>query len=248
VGGPFETWLELRERVGDSVGVRQLYELAGQERGLRGCELPREERFELVRRALPVLYPGHQSTADSGRFDPIEVVPYDEKWPATFARWRTVLVEALGPIASRIEHVGSTAVPRLAAKPVVDIQVSVEDQLREEEYAPKIESVGVQLRSRDNEHRYFRPFPGRPRDVHVHVCSASSNWERAHLLFRDYLRQDQAARDEYAAVKLRAAEVWSDDRMAYTEAKDDVIRRTLSQAETWARDVGWTVDCVQSRI
>lgn len=97
----------------------------------------------------------------------------------------------------------------------------------------------MQLRSRDDEHRYFRPFPGRPRDVHVHVCSAGSAWEREHLLFRDYLRAEPATRDAYARVKEQAAAVWGDDRIAYTEAKGPLIRRTLRAADDWAVRSGW---------
>jgi GrpB-like predicted nucleotidyltransferase (UPF0157 family) len=73
-------------------------------------------------------------------------------------------------------------VPGLAAKPIVDIQVSVADMGREDCYVPQCQAAGLQLRSRDREHRYFRPPADRPRDVHVHVCAAGSRWERVHLL------------------------------------------------------------------
>ena len=74
----------------------------------------------------------------------------------------------------RIEHVGSTSVPGLPAKPIVDVQISVDDEDDESRYVPQLEEAGIQLRSRDSLHRYFRPFPDRPRDVHVHVCAAGS--------------------------------------------------------------------------
>jgi GrpB-like predicted nucleotidyltransferase (UPF0157 family) len=90
-------------------------------------------------------------------------------------------------------------------------------------YAPQIQQVGVQLRSRDAQHRFFRPFAGQPREVHVHVCQAGSEWEPEHLLFRDYLRTHPAAKDAYAQVKWEAAAVWPDDRIACTEAKTGVI-------------------------
>lgn len=235
---PFDAWCRLRERDGESVGVLELYELAGRSRGLRAHELPIEERERLSRLALPVLFPGHQVTGDD-RTDPIELAPYDDAWPAAFARWHEALLGGLGAVAIRIEHVGSTAVPGLLAKPVVDIQVSVSDQADEPAYVPAIEAVGVQLRARDEEHRYFRPFPGRPREVHVHVCSAGSRWEHEHLLFRDYLRADPATRDAYADVKRQAAAVWHDDRVAYTDAKGALIRETLRAAEEWAAHTGW---------
>jgi GrpB-like predicted nucleotidyltransferase (UPF0157 family) len=77
--------------------------------------------------------------------------------------------------------------------------------------------------------------------VHVHVCQTGSGWEREHLLFRDYLRSHAGARDAYARVKWEAAQVWSDDRIAYTEAKTGVILDLLGAAETWATTNSWAV-------
>jgi len=147
----------------------------------------------------------------------------------------------LGPVALRIEHVGSTSVPGLAAKPVVDIQVSVADLSDEDRYVPPCEAAGLQFRLRDDEHRYFQPPPGQPRDVHLHVCQQRSSWERVHLLFRDYLRFSPDAREAYAAAKREAARVWGNDRAAYTEAKSDVILAILDQAEAWAAATGWGI-------
>ena len=125
---------------------------------------------------------------------------------------------------------GSTSVPGLLAKPTVDIQVSVTDVSDEDSYVPALAAIGLQLRSRDDFHRYFRPFAGQPREVHVHVCAAGSAWEREHLLFRNYLRDHPEARDAYADAKRKALEVWSDDRLAYTEAKGEAILDILDAA------------------
>jgi GrpB-like predicted nucleotidyltransferase (UPF0157 family) len=95
----------------------------------------------------------------------IVIADYDPRWPARFELERERIQTALGALALRIEHVGSTAVPGLAAKPVVDIQVSVAGLDAETAYVAPLETAGVQLRSRDGLHRYFRPFPGRPREV-----------------------------------------------------------------------------------
>jgi GrpB-like predicted nucleotidyltransferase (UPF0157 family) len=86
-----------------------------------------------------------------------------------YQEWRDRLAGQLSGTALRIEHVGSTAVPGLPAKPTVDIQVSVADLDDESRYVPQIEQAGVQLRSRDALHRFLRPFTGQPRKVHVHV-------------------------------------------------------------------------------
>jgi GrpB-like predicted nucleotidyltransferase (UPF0157 family) len=239
---PFLAWQRLRAAEGRRTTVIDLYELVARTRGLQAYELPPGERAELAHRALGVAWPGFETVEGSEREgEPIEVVPYDPAWPARFAAWRGRIEGALGDPALRVEHVGSTSVPGLAAKPVVDIQVSVADIEDEPGYVPALERAGVQLRSRDAEHRYFRPFPGASREVHVHVCDAGGRWEREHLLFRDYLRSDPAACRRYAVAKYEAAARWPDDRIAYTDAKNDVILDVLEEAEAWARSVGWSV-------
>ena len=75
----------------------------------------------------------------------------------------------------------------------------------------------------------------------MHVCQAGSDWEREHMLFRDYLRSHVDARDAYAKVKQEAAQVWSDDRIAYTEAKTGVVLDLLDAAEIWAMANSWAV-------
>ncbi len=205
-------------------------------RGLHGKDLSRDERERITERALPMMSPGFETIPGSGRGErePVEIVPYDAAWPVRFMDWRDLLAAALHPMAPRIEHVGSTAVPGLAAKPVIDVQISVDDVADESRYVPGIESVGIQLRSREDDHRFFRPFAGRPRDVHVHVCSLGSRWERRHLLFRDYLRADATAQATYTAAKAEIAARWTDDRIAYADAKTDVIEALLAKAEDWA--------------
>jgi GrpB-like predicted nucleotidyltransferase (UPF0157 family) len=179
-----------------------------------------------------------------GRVDPVEVVDYDPGWRDTFALWRARLAQALRMTARRIEHVGSTAVPGLAAKPVVDIQVSVPDVDDESAFAPALEGLGLQLRYRHHGlgWRYFRPRPGLPRDVQVHVCTAGSTWERRHLLFRDYLRAHPDAAHAYADVKHRVAADHHLDRIGYNDAKGPFIDETLELAERWAEATGWRVD------
>jgi GrpB-like predicted nucleotidyltransferase (UPF0157 family) len=232
---PLAAWRQLREAEGPRTTIIDLYELAARRRGLAGHELPRAERVELAASVMAIIWPGFARTESSERGDiHVELVAYDPSWPARYERWRDRLLRQLGNAALRIEHVGSTAVPGLAAKPTIDIQVSVADLDDESRYVPQIEHAGVQLRTRDALRRFFRPFAGQPREVHVHVCQAGSEWEREHLLFRDYLRSHDDARDAYARVKQEAAQVWSDDRIAYTEAKTAIILDLLDAAEIWA--------------
>jgi GrpB-like predicted nucleotidyltransferase (UPF0157 family) len=232
-------WKRLRETKGARATVIDLYRLAAEPRGLEPHELPLNERVALARSVMPIVWPGFELTQGSERSDPIRLVEYDDQWPRAFERWRDRIANSLGPLARRIEHVGSTSVPGLPAKPRIDIQVSVEDIDDEDVYVPPLENLGVQLRSRDALHRYLRPFAGDARDVHVHVCNVASQWEREHLLFRDYLRlhSDDCAR--YAEAKREAVRHWADDGWAYTDAKTDVILDILEKAESWAAGQGW---------
>jgi GrpB-like predicted nucleotidyltransferase (UPF0157 family) len=173
------------------------------------------------------------------RGDPVDVVAYRGKWPKMFKQMRARLAAALGDTAIRIDHVGSTAVPGLAAKPVIDIQVSVADVEDEDAYREQIEACGFGLRYRELGHRYFRPPPGLPRDFQVHVCTIGSKWERDHLLFRDFLRTHVEEARRYEAVKSDVAGHHRIDRIAYTDAKGPLIAELLATAEEWATQTGW---------
>jgi GrpB-like predicted nucleotidyltransferase (UPF0157 family) len=240
---PFTAWLEMREREGSNATLIRLYALVAEPRGLEPHELPLTERRELAARANPLLKPGfqHNPGSRSRALDPVQLTRYDPDWPERFKTWRERLAALLGPVTLRIEHVGSTSVPGLAAKPIVDIQVSVAKLDDEDGYVPPCEAAGLQFRFRENEHRYFVPPPGQLREVQVHVCQQASGWERRHLLFRDFLRSSKEAQETYAAAKRQAARFWADDRAAYNEAKTGVILSILGQAEAWAQGTNWAI-------
>jgi GrpB-like predicted nucleotidyltransferase (UPF0157 family) len=236
----FAAWCRLRESQGPRVSLLRLYEMVAEARGLSVGDLPLAERRILAERAIAMVFPGWHTLPGTGRpTEPIEIVPYDPGWATLFEAWRERLAGRLGPVADRIDHVGSTSVPGLAAKPIVDIQVSVADLEREDDYVPACEATGLQLHSRDREHRYFRPPAGWPREVHLHVCTSGGDWERLHLLFRDFLRVSPQSCEAYAAMKRQAARDWRDDRLGYTEAKNDLILDLLAEAERWAAAEGW---------
>jgi GrpB-like predicted nucleotidyltransferase (UPF0157 family) len=242
VGDPAHAWRRLHERFGRRITLIDRYALEAAHRGIRPDELDAETRARLQAETLRAQFPNMEFTTGSERVDEqIEVAAYDERWPARFAEWGSRLAAALGPVAIRIEHVGSTAVAGLAAKPTIDVQVSVADAEDEAAYLPMLEACGVRLRAREPGHRYFRPPADRPRDVHIHVCEAGSAWERNHLLFRDYLRAHPAARDAYAQLKRQLAERYPDDRLAYTDAKSAFILDALEAAGDWAIRTGWAV-------
>jgi GrpB-like predicted nucleotidyltransferase (UPF0157 family) len=238
-GDPGDAWRRLHERYGPRVTLIDRYALEAAHRGIHSEQLDAATRTRLQAETLRAQFPDMEFTSGSERTDgTIEVTAYDDSWPARFAEWRARLAAELGPVAIRIEHVGSTAVPGLAAKPIIDIQISVADPEGEQRYVPTLEACGLTLRLREPGHRYFRPPADRPRDVHVHVCEAGSAWERGHLLFRDYLRAHPAARDAYAELKRELAQRYPNDRLAYTDAKSAFIIDALDAARDWAVRTG----------
>jgi len=239
-GDPAEAWRRLAEVFGLRATLLDRYALEAEARGWAVEDLPAADRGHLAEEVLQFRDPQFRLSGSS-RGDPVEVVPYDPAWAEVFARWRQRLSVALGPVAVRIEHMGSTAVPGLAAKPVVDIMVCVPDVEDEAAFLSAIEGLGVPLRSRETAHRYFRPAPPHPREVQIHVWEAGSAEERVNLLFRDYLRADPVARDAYSATKTEAARRYRDDRSAYNEAKSGHILDALAAAERWAEATGWQV-------
>jgi len=160
----------------------------------------------------------------------------DPRWPAVFDRHRAAIAAALGARARRIDHVGSTSVPGLAAKPIVDIQVSVDDPDDDPSFGPALEELGYVLRVREARHRMFRT-PAR--DVQVHIWAAGSDDERRHVLFRDWLRVDEVDRRLYEDTKRRLAGRRWPDVNYYAEAKSPVIVEIMDRAETWAAHVDW---------
>jgi GrpB-like predicted nucleotidyltransferase (UPF0157 family) len=240
-GDPGQAWRRLHARFGRRATLIDRYALEAVRLGVGPEQLDTGERARLTREVLAVQYPELEFTASSGRpvADPIEVVDYRDAWAASFGEWRKRLRAALEEAAVRIEHVGSTAVPGLPAKPIIDVQVSVRDVEDEASYVPAIEELGVPLRYREPGHRYFRPAGGDPLTVHIHVCTAGGEWEREHLLFRDYLRADSEAQRAYARLKRELGERYRDDRLAYTEGKTGFVLDTLDDARTWAERTGW---------
>lgn len=237
---PPAAFRRLHQRFGRRATLLDRYAIEAAVRGVTVDELDVDTRQRLGREVLAVQSPGLDLRPEAERRDEsIDVVAYDGAWAARFRAWRERLREALGPVAARIDHVGSTSVPGLAAKPIVDIQVSVADPEDEPGYVPAIETCGLQLRAREPGHRYFRPPPNRTRDVHLHVCASGSAWEREHLLFRDYLRAHPDLAEAYGRLKEELARRHATDRLAYTDAKSNFILDSLERAEHWARRSGW---------
>jgi GrpB-like predicted nucleotidyltransferase (UPF0157 family) len=161
---------------------------------------------------------------------PVSVVDYQPDWPHRFRVEAATILAALGDIALRIEHVGSTSVPLLAAKPIIDIVLVVADSANEADYAPPLEAAGYRLRIREPGWYEHRMFKGSENDVNLHVFSAGCPEIDKMLSFRDWLRMSTGDRDLYARSKRALAQQEWKYMQNYADAKTAVIHEILSRA------------------
>lgn len=181
----------------------------------------------------------HPSLDD--RFDPaVRIVEYDPVWPALAEAELRRIRQALGPVAVRLEHVGSTAVPDLAAKPIVDLQVSVCAIERSERYVEPLTRLGYLFvpAPESPDYHFFAKPRERPRTYHLHVCEAGSEHEFRHVAVRDFLRSHADEARRYAGVKRQVAGRHPHDRLAYIDGKDDYVTALEQRAVAWARSRG----------
>ncbi len=182
----------------------------------------------------------------------IEIVPYRPHWADEFAALGAAVRRALADRAVRTDHIGSTSVPGLPAKEIIDMQVTVasldpllplQDALADAGFRMR-EGItcdhvpaGESADAKEWEKRLFKPVAGRPVNVHVRVAGRAN--QRYPLLFRDYLRADPAATESYAAVKRALAYYHADDMEAYYAIKDPVCDLIMGAAEIWAATTNW---------
>jgi len=165
--------------------------------------------------------------------EPILIVAYDPQWPTRFERERVLLERAVGPwIVGDVNHVGSTAVPGLDAKPIIDILIGVENLAASRAcFEPLAELDYLYAPYRAQEMHWFcKPDPSR-RTHHLHLVPVDSSRYRDELAFRDRLLSDPEKARAYAALKRRLAARFGHDREGYTDAKADFIAGTLNDAE-----------------
>ena len=159
---------------------------------------------------------------------PIVIADYDPAWPRRFALERERIRTALGAAAIRIEHIGSTSVPGLAAKPIVDVLVTVADPEDDGAFVPALQGAGYVLRVREPGHRMLRT-PAR--DVQIHVWADDGAEVDRHLTFRDRLRGSPERRREYEQLKRKLAKRDWPDVNHYANAKSPFIESVLSGVE-----------------
>ena len=172
----------------------------------------------------------------------IVVADYDLQWPEVAARLIATLEEACGVALVRVEHIGSTSVPGLAAKPVIDLAPVVARYEDGERCLAPIVALGYEHRGEYGipGRRYFRGTDATSGlDVHAHLFPRDAVELRHHLVFRDYLRSHPDEREAYAATKRElATRLWADGN-EYADAKTPFISACLERAEAWAVKTGW---------
>jgi GrpB-like predicted nucleotidyltransferase (UPF0157 family) len=153
----------------------------------------------------------------------VVVVPYDVEWPARFAELETRVRAALGARVLELTHVGSTSVPGLAAKPIIDADLTVADSADEAAYVPDLEAAGFVLRVREPDWEEHRMFTVPDRSVNLHVFSPGATEPRRHVLFREWLRTQADDRDVYAATKTELATAGFTNGMDYNNHKAALV-------------------------
>lgn len=160
----------------------------------------------------------------------VDLVEYSPDWEEDFRQERARLAEVFGPVALVIEHIGSTAVPGMVAKPTIDIAVGVAKIEAVTEVREALERLGYELRSGFHaNHRVLRKIKNDERTHHLHVVAYPSEEFNRWIAFRDHLRESDDAAREYAEVKRELAERYHNNRGAYVEAKTEVVERLLQR-------------------
>ena len=164
-------------------------------------------------------------------YQEIVLADYHPDWPRWFERAEKQIRDALGEAVLQLEHVGSTSVPRLAAKPLIDINLVVADTTDEPAYVPKLEAAGYVLRVREPDWYEHRLLRGQDPPVNLHVFPLGCEEVERMRVFRDHLRANEADRELYASAKRELAGKEWKYVQNYADAKSDVVQKILARAE-----------------
>lgn len=165
---------------------------------------------------------------------PVGIVNYDPQWPVLYEEEKGRILDVIGRRIAAIEHIGSTAVPELAAKPIIDIMIAVRRLADADECIEPLQDIGYEyvreFEVEMPERRFFRKGPPEERTYHIHMIELTSEfWER-HLLFRDYLRTHPEVAQQYYQLKKELAARYGSDREAYAEAKTPFIESIVAKS------------------
>ena len=164
---------------------------------------------------------------------PIAIVDYDPKWPRLYEREAERVQSALGDRVLLLEHVGSTSVPGLAAKPKIDMLLVVANSADELAYVPALEAAAYVLSIREPDWHEHRMFKGPDTDINLHVFSPGSPEIDRMLLFRDWLRSNESDRRLYERTKRELARKDWKYTQNYADAKTGVVEEILARARAW---------------
>lgn len=167
---------------------------------------------------------------------PVAIVDYDPRWPTLYEEERDRILAVVGSLIIAIEHIGSTAVPGLGGKPIIDIMPAVGSLADAEQCVEPLEGIGYEYVPEYNklipERRYFHKGPPQGRTHHLHMVERASDfWER-HLLFRDWLRMHPEDAQEYYLLKKDLAARFGRDREGFTDAKTPFIESIVARARS----------------
>lgn len=179
---------------------------------------------------VPEVAPAFRNLVD-GR---VHLVGYDAAWPDHFEQEARKIRAALGDAVLRLEHVGSTSIPGLDAKPCIDILLVVVDSSDEAAYGPALTEAGYRLVIREPDWHQHRVYKGPEINLNLHVFSEGSSEIERLLLFRDHLRANPQARGRYVAAKRGLAERTWDTIQDYADAKSEVIEKLIEDARSTA--------------
>ena len=161
---------------------------------------------------------------------PITLVEYDSSWPELFEQESNRIHSVLGSKALQIEHVGSTSIPGLCAKPIIDILLVVKDSADESSYVPALAAAGYVLQIREPDWFEHRLFKGPDTDINLHVFSLGTSEIDKMLRFRDWLRTNDTDRDKYAQVKRSLAKNKWRHVQHYANAKTSIVQEIMKRA------------------
>jgi GrpB-like predicted nucleotidyltransferase (UPF0157 family) len=169
------------------------------------------------------------------------LAPYDPLWAEEFARESSVVARAMGDLLVAIHHIGSTAIPGIRAKPIIDMLAAVSDMSRLDGQSPLLEALGYEAMGEFGipGRRYFRKDDDAGNRTHqIHAFQAGSPQIERHLAFRDFMRAHHEYADQYDALKRRLAELHPADIASYTDGKDEFINEMDARAASWRSALG----------
>jgi GrpB-like predicted nucleotidyltransferase (UPF0157 family) len=161
----------------------------------------------------------------------VRLAPYSSEWPKLFDKEKKLLRSLIGKYVIDIQHIGSTAIPGMMAKPIIDIGIAIAQFEEGERCIKPIESLGYQYKGENGipKRHYFAK--GVPRTHHIHMLEIDSDEWKKHIAFRDFLRGNEEMAGKYAQLKRRLAEEFKTDRLAYTEGKSEFVNTVLYMAQ-----------------